>query len=200
MLRWDKSFHCGFSRVKEGDCCGFRGVLGLLCCAFLMSSVYRLSTTMQWIRSITYQLDGSLHVSIQRSYNSFGHWFSAWPLLLLLPLLLPLPGICPFNFPAMIPLWMFPLAVTAGNTFVMKPSEKCPGAAMLLASMAKEAGLPDGKNIELTRVDSDTVYFKELVVTHCHCLHHCSATYYVGNTRCIIMFVTTANRSVISII
>ncbi|CAM9884244.1 unnamed protein product, partial [Ascophyllum nodosum] len=53
-------------------------------------------------------------------------------------------GICPFNFPAMIPLWMFPLAVAAGNTFVMKPSEKCPGAAMLLASMAKEAGLPDG--------------------------------------------------------
>lgn len=95
---------------------------------------------------------------------------------------------------------MFPLAVTAGNTFVMKPSEKCPGAAMLLASMAKEAGLPDGKNIELTRVDSDTVYFKELVVTHCHCLYHCSATYYVGNTRCIIMFVTTANRSAISII
>ncbi|CAM9735739.1 unnamed protein product [Pylaiella littoralis] len=53
-------------------------------------------------------------------------------------------GICPFNFPAMIPLWMFPLAIAAGNTFVMKPSEKCPGATMLLASMATEAGLPDG--------------------------------------------------------
>lgn len=53
-------------------------------------------------------------------------------------------GICPFNFPAMIPLWMFPLAVSVGNTFVMKPSEKDPGAAMLLADMAKEAGLPDG--------------------------------------------------------
>ncbi|CAN0184063.1 unnamed protein product, partial [Scytosiphon promiscuus] len=53
-------------------------------------------------------------------------------------------GICPFNFPAMIPLWMFPLAVCSGNTFVMKPSEKCPGAAMLLASMSSEAGLPDG--------------------------------------------------------
>lgn len=36
-------------------------------------------------------------------------------------------GICPFNFPAMVPLWMFPLAVTAGNTFVLKPSEKDPG-------------------------------------------------------------------------
>eukprot|EP00475_Leptophrys_vorax_P002387 TRINITY_DN11330_c0_g2_i1.p1 TRINITY_DN11330_c0_g2~~TRINITY_DN11330_c0_g2_i1.p1 ORF type:complete len:410 (-),score=25.90 TRINITY_DN11330_c0_g2_i1:204-1364(-) len=53
-------------------------------------------------------------------------------------------GICPFNFPAMIPLWMFPFAVTAGNTFVLKPSEKDPGAAMLLAELAKEAGLPDG--------------------------------------------------------
>eukprot|EP00904_Undaria_pinnatifida_P005128 jgi/Undpi1/1745/HiC_scaffold_11.g05134.m1 len=53
-------------------------------------------------------------------------------------------GICPFNFPAMIPLWMFPLAVAAGNTFVLKPSEKAPGATMLLASMSKEAGLPDG--------------------------------------------------------
>jgi len=53
-------------------------------------------------------------------------------------------GICPFNFPAMIPLWMFPLAVATGNTFVMKPSEKTPGATMMLADMAKEAGLPDG--------------------------------------------------------
>lgn len=41
-------------------------------------------------------------------------------------------------------MWMFPLAIAAGNTFVMKPSEKCPGAAMELASMASEAGLPDG--------------------------------------------------------
>jgi len=53
-------------------------------------------------------------------------------------------GICPFNFPAMIPLWMFPLATTVGNTFVMKPSERTPGATMLLAKLAQEAGLPDG--------------------------------------------------------
>ncbi|EPS64202.1 hypothetical protein M569_10579, partial [Genlisea aurea] len=53
-------------------------------------------------------------------------------------------GICPFNFPAMIPLWMFPVAVTCGNTFVLKPSEKDPGASMILAELAKEAGLPDG--------------------------------------------------------
>ncbi|XP_031495782.1 methylmalonate-semialdehyde dehydrogenase [acylating], mitochondrial [Nymphaea colorata] len=53
-------------------------------------------------------------------------------------------GICPFNFPAMIPLWMFPVAVTCGNTYVLKPSEKDPGAAMMLAELAMEAGLPDG--------------------------------------------------------
>lgn len=53
-------------------------------------------------------------------------------------------GVCPFNFPAMVPLWMFPLAVAAGNTFVLKPSERVPGAAMLLAEYALEAGLPAG--------------------------------------------------------
>ncbi|RDX67901.1 Methylmalonate-semialdehyde dehydrogenase [acylating], mitochondrial, partial [Mucuna pruriens] len=53
-------------------------------------------------------------------------------------------GICPFNFPAMIPLWMFPVAVTCGNTFVLKPSEKDPGASVMLAELALEAGLPDG--------------------------------------------------------
>ncbi|KAJ9159220.1 hypothetical protein P3X46_024741 [Hevea brasiliensis] len=53
-------------------------------------------------------------------------------------------GICPFNFPAMIPLWMFPLAVTCGNTFVLKPSEKDPGASIMLAELAMEAGLPNG--------------------------------------------------------
>lgn len=81
-------------------------------------------------------------------------------------------GICPFNFPAMIPLWMFPVGVVTGNTYVLKPSEKDPGAAMvrtgltyewlaifcfagdslarfivmyqILARLAKEAGLPDG--------------------------------------------------------
>ncbi|KAH8519897.1 hypothetical protein H0E87_001370 [Populus deltoides] len=53
-------------------------------------------------------------------------------------------GICPFNFPAMIPLWMFPVAVTCGNTFILKPSEKDPGASIILAELAMEAGLPDG--------------------------------------------------------
>lgn len=53
-------------------------------------------------------------------------------------------GVCPFNFPAMIPLWMFPLATVAGNTFLLKPSERDPGAAMALARLALEAGLPPG--------------------------------------------------------
>ncbi|KAI8469036.1 MAG: Aldehyde/histidinol dehydrogenase [Monoraphidium minutum] len=53
-------------------------------------------------------------------------------------------GICPFNFPAMVPLWLFPMAVTAGNTFVLKPSERDPGAAMALADLAQQAGLPKG--------------------------------------------------------
>ncbi|KAL3527502.1 hypothetical protein ACH5RR_012158 [Cinchona calisaya] len=53
-------------------------------------------------------------------------------------------GICPLNLPAMISLWMFPIAVTCGNTFVLKPSVKNPGASMILAALAAEAGLPDG--------------------------------------------------------
>jgi len=53
-------------------------------------------------------------------------------------------GISPFNFPAMIPLWMFPMALACGNTFIMKPSEQDPGAAMLLCEMAMECGIPAG--------------------------------------------------------
>ncbi|WP_055695459.1 CoA-acylating methylmalonate-semialdehyde dehydrogenase [Streptomyces prasinopilosus] len=53
-------------------------------------------------------------------------------------------GITPFNFPAMVPMWMFPLAIACGNTFVLKPSEKDPSASLLLAELATEAGLPDG--------------------------------------------------------
>jgi malonate-semialdehyde dehydrogenase (acetylating)/methylmalonate-semialdehyde dehydrogenase len=53
-------------------------------------------------------------------------------------------GITPFNFPAMVPMWMFPIALGCGNTFVLKPSERDPSASLLLAAMLKEAGLPDG--------------------------------------------------------
>jgi malonate-semialdehyde dehydrogenase (acetylating) / methylmalonate-semialdehyde dehydrogenase len=53
-------------------------------------------------------------------------------------------GITPFNFPAMVPLWMFPLALACGNAFVLKPSEKDPSASMLLAELLADAGLPAG--------------------------------------------------------
>src|ERR687892_607422 len=53
-------------------------------------------------------------------------------------------GITPFNFPVMVPLWMFPMAIACGNTFILKPSEKVPSASMRMAELFKEAGLPDG--------------------------------------------------------
>jgi len=53
-------------------------------------------------------------------------------------------GITPFNFPVMVPMWMFPLALACGNTFVLKPSERDPSAALLLAQLLQQAGLPDG--------------------------------------------------------
>ena len=53
-------------------------------------------------------------------------------------------GITPFNFPAMVPLWMLSNAIACGNTFVLKPSEKDPGASMLLAELLRDAGVPDG--------------------------------------------------------
>ena len=53
-------------------------------------------------------------------------------------------GITPFNFPAMVPMWMFPMAIACGNTFILKPSEKDPSCSMKLAELFSEAGLPDG--------------------------------------------------------
>src|SRR5689334_6876780 len=53
-------------------------------------------------------------------------------------------GITPFNFPAMVPMWMFPVAIACGNTFVLKPSERDPSASLLLAELWAEAGLPAG--------------------------------------------------------
>ncbi|MGL5811595.1 MAG: CoA-acylating methylmalonate-semialdehyde dehydrogenase [Nocardioides sp.] len=53
-------------------------------------------------------------------------------------------GITPFNFPAMVPMWMFPVAIACGNTFVLKPSERDPSASMILAELWRQAGLPDG--------------------------------------------------------
>lgn len=53
-------------------------------------------------------------------------------------------GIAPFNFPAMIPLWMYPLAITLGNTFVLKPSEKVAGTSQILIDLLEQSGVPKG--------------------------------------------------------
>src|SRR5690606_25194013 len=53
-------------------------------------------------------------------------------------------GITPFNFPVMVPMWMFPLAIATGNTFVLKPSPLDPSPSLRIAELLKEAGLPDG--------------------------------------------------------
>ena len=53
-------------------------------------------------------------------------------------------GITPFNFPAMVPLWMFPNAIACGNTFILKPSEKDPSVSIFLAELMQQAGVPDG--------------------------------------------------------
>ena len=53
-------------------------------------------------------------------------------------------GITPFNFPVMVPMWMFPVALACGNTFILKPSERDPSASIMIAELLKQAGLPDG--------------------------------------------------------
>merc|ERR1711872_747034 len=67
-------------------------------------------------------------------------------------------GIAPFNFPAMIPLWMFPMALICGNTYIMKPSERDPTACMALVELLKEAGCPDGV-VNVVHGQHDTVNF-----------------------------------------
>ncbi len=71
-------------------------------------------------------------------------------------------GITPFNFPAMIALWMFPLAIACGNTFVLKPSEKDPSCSIRLAQLAADAGVPNGV-INVVQGDKEAV---ELLLSH----------------------------------
>jgi malonate-semialdehyde dehydrogenase (acetylating)/methylmalonate-semialdehyde dehydrogenase len=71
-------------------------------------------------------------------------------------------GITPFNFPAMVPLWMFPVAIACGNTFVLKPSEKDPSPSVRLAQLMKEAGLPDGV-LNVVHGDAEAV---DAILTH----------------------------------
>jgi len=65
-------------------------------------------------------------------------------------------GICPFNFPSMIPLWMYPLAITLGNTFVLKPSEKVAGTAEILIDLLEQSGVPKGV-VNVVQGGKDTV-------------------------------------------
>ena len=65
-------------------------------------------------------------------------------------------GVTPFNFPAMVPLWMFPLAIAAGNCFILKPSPIDPSASLLMAELLKQAGLPDGV-FNVVQGDKDAV-------------------------------------------
>jgi len=65
-------------------------------------------------------------------------------------------GITPFNFPAMVPMWMFPMALACGNTFILKPSEQVPFTALMLADLLKRAGLPDGV-FNVVQGDRETV-------------------------------------------
>ena len=71
-------------------------------------------------------------------------------------------GITPFNFPAMVPLWMFPISIACGNTFVLKPSERDPSCGLRLAELALEAGLPPGV-LNVVNGDKEAV---EALITH----------------------------------
>jgi malonate-semialdehyde dehydrogenase (acetylating)/methylmalonate-semialdehyde dehydrogenase len=84
-------------------------------------------------------------------------------------------GITPFNFPAMIPLWMFPMAIVCGNTFVLKPSEQDPMTPMLLAELAIEAGVPAGV-LNVVHGGKEAV---DAICTH----HDIKAVSFVGSTH-----------------
>jgi len=94
-------------------------------------------------------------------------------------------GITPFNFPAMIPLWMFPMAVACGNTFVLKPSEKDPSCPMLLVELFKEAGGPDGV-VNLVNGDQEAV---NVLLSH----PDIQAVSFVGSTPIAEYIHTTAS-------
>ena len=71
-------------------------------------------------------------------------------------------GITPFNFPAMVPMWMYPVAIACGNTFVLKPSEKDPGSSMVVYELFRQAGFPDGV-LNIVHGDKEVV---DAILTH----------------------------------
>jgi malonate-semialdehyde dehydrogenase (acetylating)/methylmalonate-semialdehyde dehydrogenase len=95
-------------------------------------------------------------------------------------------GITPFNFPAMVPLWMFPLAIACGNTFVLKPSEKDPSASNFLAELVAEAGIPNGV-FNVVHGDKETV---DRILTH----PGIAAVSFVGSTAVARHIYETAAR------
>ncbi len=94
-------------------------------------------------------------------------------------------GITPFNFPAMVPMWMFPIALATGNTFVLKPSEKDPSLALQLAELLKQAGLPDGV-FNVVNGDKQAV---DVLLTD----HRVQAVSFVGSTPIAEYIYTTAS-------
>lgn len=96
-------------------------------------------------------------------------------------------GITPFNFPAMVPMWMFPVAIACGNTFVLKPSEKTPLTAMRLAKLASEAGLPSG----VLNVVNGAQEAVERLCTH----PDVAAVSFVGSTKVAEIVYRTASHA-----
>lgn len=96
-------------------------------------------------------------------------------------------GITPFNFPAMVPLWMYPMAIVCGNTFVLKPSERNPSSAMLVAELLYEAGLPEGV-LNVVNGDKEAV---DLLLTN----ESIKAVSFVGSTPIAEYIYTTANAN-----
>ncbi len=96
-------------------------------------------------------------------------------------------GITPFNFPAMVPMWMFPLAIVCGNTFVLKPSERVPSTAIYLAKLLLEAGLPEGV-FNVVHGDKEAV---DALLNH----SKIKAISFVGSTPVAKYIHTTANAN-----
>ena len=96
-------------------------------------------------------------------------------------------GITPFNFPAMVPMWMYPLAIACGNTFILKPSERDPSAPMFAAQLLKEAGLPDGV-MNVVNGDKEAV---DVLLTD----KRVKAVSFVGSTPIAEYIYSTANAN-----
>jgi malonate-semialdehyde dehydrogenase (acetylating)/methylmalonate-semialdehyde dehydrogenase len=96
-------------------------------------------------------------------------------------------GITPFNFPTMVPMWMFPLAIVCGNTFILKPSERDPSSTLYIAKLLHEAGLPDGV-INVVNGDKEAV---DQLLTH----PDIKAVSFVGSTPIAEYIYTTANAN-----